>query len=141
MPERYTPEQKADLVRKVFDGMIETSVEFACSEVGIAEASFYKWVALDQQLAEEYARARNIVSYRGESDLERINRLTLAGEYDPKAANVASQNVRWLMGRRNPKVYGDRSEVDVTSKGDKVQSNALDAQTVAEAMKLFKDSL
>lgn len=76
--------------------------------MGIAESTFYAWIASDAELAEEYARARLAVSYAGEAELERINRRALDGEVDPKAANVASQNVRWLMGRRNPKVYGDK---------------------------------
>ncbi|WP_062584610.1 hypothetical protein [Rhizobium sp. Leaf311] len=119
-PPEYSDEDKSGLIKRICGLIIQSSVEKACAEVGIAESTFYVWVAADEQLAEEYARARLAVSYAGEAELERITKMAPAGECDPKAANVASQNARWLMGRRNPKVYGDSSTVDLTSKGEKL---------------------
>lgn len=139
----YYEAEKNELIRKICALIIQSNVERACKQVGIAERNFYVWIAADSNLAEQYARAREAVGYRGEAELERISRMALEGECDPKAANVASQNTRWLMGRRNPKVYGDRTvlagdaEAPVVVKQD---LSAVSDEVVMAVTKALKES-
>lgn len=138
----YSTEEKREIVLRLCALIIQGSVEQACAEVGIAESTFYAWVAADSELAEEYARARVVVSYKGESELERINRMALDGECDPKAANVASQNVRWLMGRRNPKVYGDKIVQEHTGpNGSPIQTEVVQVYVPANGREATVDAV
>ena len=61
----------------------------------------------------------NFMCARTESadlDAERIQEIgekVLTGEYDPKAARVALEALKWTSGKKNPKKYGDRIYNDV----------------------------
>lgn len=59
----------------------------------------------------KYARARDDRgTYWGEKVAE-IAMLTLQGKYDPQAARVAIDGIKWTAGRMNPREFGDRMEV------------------------------
>ncbi|OAE37652.1 hypothetical protein [Agrobacterium tumefaciens] len=112
----YTPEEKTEIIKRICGLIIQSSVEKAVAEVGIAECTFYAWLAADDELAEEYARARKAIAYRDETAIENIVRQAEQGQIDPAAARVAIDGRKWLAGKRNPKVYGDKIVQEQTGK-------------------------
>jgi hypothetical protein len=60
-------------------------------------------------------RAReNFTSGRLESEMADIERDTLDGSVDPKAANVVLSSKRWRAAKLAPKKYGDRIHTELT---------------------------
>ena len=73
-----------------------------------------EWLAEDDDLAQKYARAREASA---DADADRVKDVadrTLSGEYDPQAARVAIDALKWSAGKRKPKVYGDKLELGGT---------------------------
>ncbi|TGT42772.1 transposase [Mesorhizobium sp. M8A.F.Ca.ET.165.01.1.1] len=128
----YTSEEKTEIIKRICGLIIQSSVDKACQEVGIDDSTFYAWLAADDELADEYARARKAISYKGEQELERINKQVENAQLEPAAANVISQNTRWLMGRRNPKVYGDKLTTENENKNTNLSANVADLSDVPD---------
>ena len=84
----------------------------------------FQWLGNDEAFAHDYARAREA---QGDADADKIgdiaNQVAL-GNMDPAAARVAIDAYKWTAGRRKPKVYGDKLDVNhagsfnVTLNGD-----------------------
>lgn len=75
-------------------------------------STFMRWVADDEQLRENYARAREA---QGDADADKINHIALgvlSGEYEPAAANVAINALKWTAAKRQPKKYGDKLDLN-----------------------------
>ncbi len=111
-PVAYTDEQRLEVIKRICGLIIQSSVEDACKQVGIAESTFYAWVASDELLAEEYTRARVAIAYKDEVGIEKLVVQTERGQIDPAAARVAIDGRKWLAGKRNPKVYGDKIQTE-----------------------------
>jgi hypothetical protein len=119
----YTPDERMDVIKQICGLIIQSSVETACKQVGIAESTFYAWVASDELLAEEYMRARVAIAYKDEIGIEKLVEQASRGEIDPAAARVAIDGRKWLAGKRNPKVYGDK--LDMTSNGKEIKGTTI----------------
>jgi hypothetical protein len=50
----------------------------------------------------------------------------LYGETDPQKAAITSRNLQWLLARRAPKQYGDKSTIEVTHRADETLLAALE---------------
>lgn len=109
----YTPEEKSEIITRICGLIIQSSVAQACKQAGIAECTFYAWVAADDELAEEYARARKAIAYKDENEIDKLAVAASNGEIDPAAARVAIDARKWLAGKRHPKVYGDRQDINL----------------------------
>ena len=75
-------------------------------------STFMHWLSEDEQLRENYARAREA---QGDADADKINHIArgvLSGEYDPSAANVAINALKWTAAKRQPKKYGDKLDLN-----------------------------
>lgn len=112
----YSAEQKQELIKRICALIIQTSVAKACKEVGIAESTFYLWLAADDELSEEYARARKAISFKNENDIEEVAAQAADGQMPSDVARVVIDAKKWLAGKRNPKVYGDKQEIEHTGK-------------------------
>ncbi|MGG7581712.1 hypothetical protein [Rhizobium sp. Nf11,1] len=95
------------------------------------------FIGLDGRLYERIEVLQLSVQERNEAQLqpigltnELINKRKLQIETRLKAA-----------ARMHPRKYGDKSEVDLTTKGDKLPAGGLDPETLATAMRMFKESL
>jgi membrane-bound lytic murein transglycosylase MltF len=49
------------------------------------------------------------------------------GQSDASMAKVVSENIKWLLSRRRPDLYGDKSEVNINVRADRVILDALNA--------------
>lgn len=96
------------------------SLRKACQQIGVDPGNFIRRTAADADLEQRYARARE-KGYDVKADelLEveaDIIRLVEGGMADQTAVAIMKQradNLKWLLARRHPKAYGDRTQSDV----------------------------
>ncbi len=82
----------------------------------VSKAQFYRWMAENPQLRDNYARAREAQADADADAIADIRTEMLKGNLTPEQARVAIDSLKWSAGKRKPKVYGDKvmSEVDMT---------------------------
>ena len=114
---RRGPDERRTLADAVVDGMAIDGLSCAksCDAVGVPIGSFLRWVSEDADLAERYARAREVL-------IERMAAETLAiadapvgvtdrGTTDSGAVQKQRLQVdtrKWMLSKLAPKRYGDR---------------------------------
>lgn len=102
--------------QKLFDTICERiadgeSLRAICRDKDMpSTTAVLKWLVKDDDgpLVAQYARARKAAADANAEDVVDIGQRTLAGEFDPQAARVAIDALKWSAGKRNPKKYGDK---------------------------------
>lgn len=126
---KYTPAEKLAAFKKVLQAIeLGASVRSATKQAGTINAStFHEWIADDEDFAKQYARATEL---RADAIFEDI--LNIADEnhkdvyIDPDGVERTDHDVvararlrvdarRWMVGKMQPKKYGDK--IDVTTDG------------------------
>ncbi len=138
---QFTYEEKAQLIRRICGLIIQSSVKTACEQCGIKESTFFGWLAADDELSEEYARARKAVSFKNEMEIEALAEMAARGEMPSDVARVAIDAKKWLAGKRNPKVYGDRNVTTVEGSAEKPLQVTHTVELVSQAALEFKRKL
>lgn len=113
MPQ-YSPEDKTRIVKEICEHALTMPVLHACDKAGIAQSTFFAWIAVDEELSNEYARARKAISYTVEHKLETIIASVEGETIKPDAARVMIDAEKWLAGKRNAPVYGDSKNLKHT---------------------------
>ena len=119
-----------EVLKHVRNGL---SVSKACKESNtLGETLFYKVVAESDENEKDYARARE---KRSDFIFEEIKEIadkqdkdvTIDAEGNEKTDHNIVQRSRlqidarkWMLGKMNPKKYGDTSNLDVTTNGESV---------------------
>lgn len=142
---KYTPEDKEQKTKKVFELAAIMSVRNACKETGVPIGTFLDWVTNDQTLPEQYARARS--TYH-DSLADEI--MTLADEEIDKDDFGKTDNGlvqqrrtqidarKWYLSKVAPKQYGDR----LTLAGDEdnpVAVTAVELKVIDNKQKQIED--
>jgi len=70
-----------------------------------------KWVEKTPDFREQYMRAREASADADADAVGDIAQRTLSGEFEPSAARVAIDALKWSAGKRKPKVYGEKLEI------------------------------
>ncbi|WP_313349093.1 hypothetical protein [Paracoccus sp. (in: a-proteobacteria)] len=71
-----------------------------------------RWLRDDEDFRADYARAREA---QADADADKIGDIVdkvLAGKLDPQAARAAIDALKWTAGKRQPKKYGDKLELE-----------------------------
>jgi hypothetical protein len=99
--------------------------------------TFYKWLDADKNKANQYARATEL---RTEAMLDEIIDISDNVGQDvitlPDGSEVVNHAViardklrvdtrKWAMSKMNPKKYGDKVDIDHTTKGDKIEQKTI----------------
>lgn len=116
---KYTDEAKAEICRKVLEGMRNgLSAYKSCLAAGVPQSTFGLWVDADAQLAAEYARARDDLIERIASEIIDLSDSEVGVQPDGRRdwAEVQKQRLqvdtrKWLLSKLAPKKYGDKIEV------------------------------
>lgn len=116
---KTTPEKKAEVIEKVLSLVDDgKSLRQACAEINFERKTFEYWMANDDELASQYARARE---NRAEKIFEEI--ITIADRPSPTTDSGATDSGdvqhrrlqidarRWMLGKMSPKKYGDKVEL------------------------------
>ena len=108
---RYSIELVTTICSRMAEGSSTTS---ACREIELPVTTFMTWLKDHPEAAEQYARAREARGmYYGERISEIADR-TLNGEYDPAAARVAVDALKWTAARMAPKGFGDKVQAEIS---------------------------
>lgn len=113
-------EDKIKVCLEVCEYVLDMSIREACSKAGISTNSFYRWIVDIPEVREQYARAREAISYSVEPKIEDIIQSVKNEQIKPDAARVIIDAEKWLAGQRNSPVYGKKQ--DITSGGEKLKS-------------------
>lgn len=100
-----------DILKLVADG---SSLTKALNSVNVNIRDFFEVIDNDENLANEYARARE---QRGESCIGRITDYEedlKNKKIDPATARVLIDTEKWLACKMYPKMYGEKQAVEVT---------------------------
>ncbi len=116
-----TPEMERQIVDRVSLG--EESLRSICRDLGISHTAFLLHCRADGELANQYARAKEIGDDLAFDHLRELQTMEPErGKYGVDAGWVAWKRqqvdaLKWELSKRNPRKYGDR----VTHAGDSDQ--------------------
>jgi hypothetical protein len=104
-----TPEDFPVILDAIANGK---SLRAICKEIGVHHSAASSAMRADDDLASQYARAREErADYYAESILTTAQ-ATLAGRFKPDAARVAIDAFKWTASKMAPKKYGDRLQTE-----------------------------
>jgi hypothetical protein len=138
-PLNYTKEQKKELFTKICNDVIENKTSFnqAILNNKITLTTFYSWLIDDDSLKELYNYAREI---RSDTLFEEIIVIADTTEEGIKIKETAKGTEilkgdmtdhrklrvdarKWVVSKMNPKKYGDKVEIDHSSKDGSMSPN------------------
>lgn len=108
-PTIYSDELVADIcVRVACD---ESLVKICLEDDKPSLTTVYRWLQEKPEFRANYARARNdqaeTVADKAKDVRDKLER----GEIDHQTANAMLNFIKWETGKRNPKVYGDKTQI------------------------------
>lgn len=128
-------------IEKIFDSVLERIEEGEAlrnilkDDVMPSSRTFFKWLAEDEIKVKRYAQACEV---RADNLFEEILQIADDSSEDAIVSEhgialnkefVARSRLRydarrWMIGKLNPKKYGDKIQQDITTQGEKIQANA-----------------
>ncbi len=106
------------------------SLRAACADAGVSTPAFLRWVDADRELQEQYARARARLLDSKAEELEEIGHRAANAESAVEVAGLKllSDNQKWLLSKLAPKKYGDKLEIDQTTRFADLTVEQIDAR-------------
>ena len=107
-PTDYNQTLAIDLCQR----LSERSMVSVCSDDDMPHrATVYRWLIDHNEFSDMYARAiKERGQYRAEK-IEEISEKVLSGEYDPQAARVAMDGLKWVAAKLDNTKYGERLDL------------------------------
>lgn len=109
----WTPERiagaKEDLCLYIVDAGTVTGW---CKQHSVSASTVYKWLQADPEFEKAYAHAHELQADVYADKMAEIATAAAEGRMDPQAAKAAGDLLKWLAGKRKPKTYGDRIDVN-----------------------------
>lgn len=131
----YSKEQIEDIFERIC-ALIESGRPTlkAVKEIGISGETFYKWMNASEDKSNRYARAKsNSIELKFESIeddyMANPERDTETGKIDPAWVQLQRLKIdakKWELSKLKPKKYGDKLDIDHTSKGEKLIFTPID---------------
>lgn len=90
------------------------SLRKSCAVAGVSTSAFLRWVDADDELKEQYARARARLLDAQAEELEEIGEKAARAESAAEVAGLRlqSDNRKWLLSKLAPKKYGEKLEIE-----------------------------
>jgi hypothetical protein len=88
-----------------------------------------RWVRDNPEFAASYARAREDMADHDADKIADVAEAVAAGKIDPQAARVAIDAYKWSAGKRRPKRYGEKLEIEQT--GSVAVTHTLDVSNLS----------
>ena len=128
-PSVYSDAVALAICERLADG--ESLKEICADDHMPARTTVYKWIVeYESGFADKYARAREAQQDTAVDDLAEVGGKTLKGEYDPQAARVYADIIKWRAAKLAPKKYGDKVTQEVTGKDGGAIENTLRVEFV-----------
>jgi hypothetical protein len=117
---------KGKSVRGIFDG----------GQVEISRETFYVWLDEDKSKSDQYAKVCEVradkifedildIADDGTNDYVDKDGITVLNSEHIQRSRLRVDARKWMLGKMNPKKYGDKVSTDITSKGEKIQTNVI----------------
>lgn len=103
------------------------TVTDACDRSNLPIPTFEKYIRENEELAELYAEAERRSNDAMADALINIDNHKVHGHSDPKMAKVVSDNIKWVLSKRDSKRFGERVQIDHSVSVDIAITTALDA--------------
>lgn len=114
-PSTYTPELAAKVCEAIRDGWTLSQIEAA--EGYPTWTAIKKWLDTIPSFHGQYARAYELSAFVLEN--EALDAVRAAKDSDSaSAARALLDGIKWSAGKRNPKVYGEKVQHDVSGEVD-----------------------
>lgn len=75
-----------------------------------------RWIRDNPEFAEMYTRACEDMADNDADKISDVAERVIRGEIEPQAARVAIEAYKWSAGKRRPRKYGDKIEIDQTTR-------------------------
>lgn len=109
-PSKYSEETAISICAHIGMGNSLTRV---CDMKGHPSvASVYTWFKKYPTFLEDYTRAKSDSADADADRIEQIAEGVLTDEYDPASARVAIDAYKWSAGKKRPKKYGDKQQIE-----------------------------
>lgn len=109
-PTDYTNEIAAEICASIACG---NSLRKVCdSEDMPAASTVFGWLTRHPDFVEQYTRAKEESGDADQDKLDEIAEKVLTGVFDPQAARVAADIIKWSASKKKPKKYGDRQTIE-----------------------------
>ena len=119
---KYTEEQKKEMFNKIIESICNgVSVRQILKKDGMPTfCALLDWMQKDEELAKQYARAKQESADFDADNVNYIAELCLRDKVTPAAARVAIDAYKWSAGKKKPKKYGDMIKIDYNQIDDDV---------------------
>lgn len=119
----YTEEQKKEMFNKIIESICNgVSVRQILKKDGMPSfCALLDWMEKDEELAKQYARAKQESADFDADNVNYIAELCLRDKVTPAAARVAIDAYKWSAGKKKPKKYGDMIKIDYNQTDDSVK--------------------
>ena len=122
---KYTEAQKKEMFNKIIESICNgVSVRQILKNDGMP--TFYAlldWMQKDEELAKQYARAKQESADFDADNVNYIAELCLRDKVTPAAARVAIDAYTWSAGKKKPKKYGDMIKIDYNQIDENVKTD------------------
>jgi len=122
MTAAFLPDEAAEICLRISEG---ESLVAVCRDSALPSIrTVMRWLAENEAFRQDYARAREAKADADADNIGDIAARVLTGEYDPQAARVAIDALKWAASKMQPKKYGDKLDLNhgggltVTISGD-----------------------
>jgi hypothetical protein len=137
-PTDYTPEFGDAICAEIAGGI---SLKKICEKKTMpSRQTVYTWFRLHEEFLDNYTRAKDDSADALADDIIEISQGVLKKKYDPQAARVAIDGMKWSASKLKPKKYGDKldltGESTVTHKFKDLDDEQLDAAISAVKNKI-----
>lgn len=85
-------------------------------------STFRRWKNENEELRTLYVNSQQDKGIALENEIDDVMLSIKTKEIDPASANVLIQTLKWKMAKFYPKMFGDKIDVDHTSKGERITS-------------------
>ena len=101
------------------------NVKDACKKCGISYNAFRDWRTDNDIVSNLYVKAVQDKGDSVDAEIDRILNLLEKGDMDASTANVMIQTYKWKAGKYYPKMFGQNSSLDVTTKGERITGSPI----------------
>ena len=111
---KYTEKQKKEMFDKIIESICNgVPVRQILKKDGMPTfCALLDWMQKDEELAKQYARAKQESADFDADNVNYIAELCLRDKVTPAAARVAIDAYKWSAGKKKPKKYGDMIKID-----------------------------
>jgi hypothetical protein len=88
------------------------------------------WKRKHEELSNLYTQSNQDRGEIKDAEIEDYKEMLLNGTIDPATARVLIDTVKWQAAKYYPKMFGDKTALDVTSGGDKIQDRVVRIEVV-----------